>query len=55
VGGQVVAGSATIQQTGPIRVDVVQGSPNAIIDWRGFSISKGEQTHFQQPSASSTG
>ncbi len=50
--GQVVGGSASIQQSGPGRVDVIQGSQNAIIDWRSFSISSGEHAHFQQPSVS---
>jgi filamentous hemagglutinin family protein len=50
-GGQVVAGSATITQTSPNRVDVVQSSGKAIVDWRSFSIGAGERTHFQQPSS----
>ena len=52
-GGRVVAGSATITQTTPIRLDVVQSSGKAIVDWRSFSIGAGEQTHFQQPSSAS--
>ena len=53
VGGRVVAGSATISQTSPGRLDIVQGSNKAIIDWKGFSIKSGEHTNFQQPSVSS--
>jgi filamentous hemagglutinin family protein len=49
-GGQVVAGTASVQQTSPTRLDVVQSSDKAIIDWRGFSIGKDEHTNFQQPS-----
>jgi len=52
-GGRVVAGSATIQQTTAGRLDVLQNSHKAIIDWRGFSIQNGEHTHFQQPNTSS--
>ena len=52
-GGRVVAGSATITQTTPNRLDVVQSSGKAIVDWRSFSIGAGEQTHFQQPSSAS--
>ncbi|MGR8930969.1 MAG: beta strand repeat-containing protein, partial [Gammaproteobacteria bacterium] len=51
-GGQVVAGQADITQTAPGRLDVIQNTDKAIIDWKGFSISSGEQTHFQQPSSS---
>lgn len=51
-GGQVVAGSAAIVQSSPSRLDVVQRTDRAIIDWRGFSIDPGEHTHFQQPDAS---
>ncbi len=52
-GGQVVAGSATITQTTPSRLDVVQSSGKAIVDWRSFSIGAGEHAHFQQPSSAS--
>lgn len=48
-GGQVSAGSATITQTSPSRVDVRQTSDRAVIDWRSFSIAPGELTNFQQP------
>lgn len=51
-GGQVVAGSASIVQPSPSRLDVIQGSTKVIIDWREFSIDPAEHTHFQQPSAS---
>ena len=50
--GQVVAGGATINRTTPSRLDVIQKTNKAIIDWRSFSIDPGEQTNFQQPSAS---
>ena len=51
-GGQVVAGSATINRTTPSRIDVIQQTGKAIIDWRSFNIDSGEHTNFQQPSAS---
>ncbi|MBF0460767.1 MAG: filamentous hemagglutinin N-terminal domain-containing protein [Magnetococcales bacterium] len=52
LGGTVAAGSATVVQTSPTRVDVVQQSNQAILNWQSFSIGKGEQTNFQQPSSS---
>ncbi len=51
-GGNVAAGSVTIQQTTPSRLDVLQQSDKAIIDWQGFDIDIGEHTNFQQPSSS---
>lgn len=52
-GAQVVAGSATIEQTDPKRVDIQQHTDKAIINWQGFSIQQDEHTNFQQPSPSS--
>lgn len=52
-GGTVTAGSASIQSATPQRLDIVQKSDKAIINWKGFSIDKGEQTNFNQPSKSS--
>lgn len=51
-GGNVAVGSATIQQTSPSRLDVLQQSDKAVIDWQGFNIDVGEHTNFQQPSSS---
>lgn len=51
-GGQVVAGSAVITETGP-QVDIHQSSQRAIIDWRSFDIAPNETTRFHQPNASS--
>jgi filamentous hemagglutinin family protein len=51
-GGQVTAGQASISQSGS-RMDIVQGTARAAIDWRGFSIGAGNVVHFQQPSSSS--
>jgi filamentous hemagglutinin family protein len=52
-GGQVVAGSASIVQTSPARLDILQSSDRAAIDWRSFNIAPSEQTNFRQPAASS--
>ena len=38
VGGQVVAGTATIAQETPSKVAINQTSGKAIVDWRSFSI-----------------
>ena len=51
-GGVVKAGSATITPNGN-RLDVIQSSQRAVIDWRSFSIGAGGQVNFQQPSAAS--
>ncbi len=47
-GGQVRAGSATIQQT-PGTTTVQQLTDRAIIDWRRFSIDRNELVRFVQP------
>ncbi|MCY3670023.1 MAG: filamentous hemagglutinin N-terminal domain-containing protein [Alphaproteobacteria bacterium] len=52
-GGRVVSGKADIVQTSPKRLDIVQGSDKAVIDWRSFSIDIDEHTDFRQPSSSS--
>lgn len=51
LGAQVVSGSATLNQSGSTLT--VTNSPNAIINWQGFSIGQGETTHFIQQNASS--
>lgn len=51
LGGQVVAGSATIARPDPASVAVTQTSPKAVINWNSFSIGAGEQTTFVQPNA----
>jgi filamentous hemagglutinin family protein len=52
-GGQVSAGSASINQTSPTQLDIVQSTDRGAINWQSFSIAPNEQTNFQQPSASS--
>ena len=49
VGGKVVAGSAQIVNKAPGKLEIIQKSNKAIIDWRGFSIGRGEHTRFRQP------
>jgi filamentous hemagglutinin family protein len=52
-GGVVGAGTATIQNTSPNQLDIVQSTNRAVIDWQSFDIAVGERTNFLQPSASS--
>src|ERR1700730_2375108 len=52
-GGQVAVGTAVITQTSPSRLDIVQSTDRAAIDWQSFSIAPGEHTNFQQPAPSS--
>ncbi|MBC7453648.1 MAG: filamentous hemagglutinin N-terminal domain-containing protein [Massilia sp.] len=51
-GGQVVAGSATLQAPTGGSTLVTQSSQNAIINWQSFSIGAGETVRFVQPGAS---
>lgn len=50
-GGQVVAGSATIQQAGNTTT-INQSTNRAAIDWTSFSVGKAESVRFNQPSTS---
>jgi len=50
-GGQVVAGSATVQGQGTAVVTVNQSSQKTILNWDSFSIKEGELTKFLQPNA----
>ena len=52
-GGQVVAGDARIVQARPDRLDVVQRTGRAAINWRSFDIGRLEHVNFQQPSRQS--
>jgi filamentous hemagglutinin family protein len=52
-GGQVAVGTAVITQTSPSRLDIVQSTDRAAIDWQSFSIAPNEHTNFQQPAPSS--
>lgn len=51
-GGEVKAGSATIEQTGTT-TQILQSSERAVIDWRSFGVLAGESVLFNQPSRSS--
>jgi filamentous hemagglutinin family protein len=50
VGGKVVAGTASVVQTSPHRLDIVQKTDRAIVNWQSFSIGAGEHVNFNQPS-----
>ena len=51
-GGEVVSGSGTIVHTSSTRMDIEQGSERLGLEWRDFSIGKGELVNFDQPSRS---
>ncbi len=51
-GGNVVAGSATIDQAGKT-LTINQSSNKAVINWQSFNIAADEITQFNQPSSSS--
>ncbi|HZW25654.1 MAG TPA: filamentous hemagglutinin N-terminal domain-containing protein, partial [Gallionella sp.] len=51
IGAQVVSGTANINQAG--NTLTVTNSPNAILNWQGFSIAPGEVTRFIQQNANS--
>jgi filamentous hemagglutinin family protein len=53
LGGQVTAGTATMQGQGTNQVTVNQTSQNAIVNWNTFNIGSGETTHINMPNASS--
>jgi filamentous hemagglutinin family protein len=50
-GGNVIAGSATIDRVSARRLDIRQTTNKAVIDWRSFSIAADEHTNFDQASA----
>jgi filamentous hemagglutinin family protein len=52
-GGQVVAGSATINGQGSDRVRIDQASDRVVINWDSFSIGAGQGVDFRQPGARS--
>ncbi|MDP1579858.1 MAG: filamentous hemagglutinin N-terminal domain-containing protein, partial [Candidatus Didemnitutus sp.] len=51
VGGQVVAGTGSITQTGST-TNITQTSPNLSLNWTTFNIAPSETVNFLQPSAS---
>ncbi|SAI65362.1 Heme:hemopexin utilization protein A [Bordetella ansorpii] len=52
-GGNVVAGSATINDRGNGTVDINQSTGKAIINWKDFSIGANETVNFRQPGSKS--
>ena len=52
-GAKVRGGDVRIVERGTGRLDIVQKSDKAIIDWRSFSIDRNEHTHFDQPGRNS--
>ena len=52
VGGQTVAGQATIQQSGATTT-ITQTSQKAIINWQSFDIAADQTVKFDQPGSSS--
>ena len=53
VGGTVVGGVVTIDQSNPSYTEIRQSTDKGIINWQTFDIDKGQRTHFQQPSSTS--
>ena len=53
LGGQVTAGSATIQGQGTSNTVVNQASPSAIINWNTFNLGTSDALRFLQPGTSS--
>jgi filamentous hemagglutinin family protein len=51
-GGQVVAGQATVSQSGAV-MNVNQTTNRAAVDWQTFNVGSAAQVNFIQPSASS--
>ena len=52
-GGTVMAGSASILQSGAASTTIVQQSKNAVINWQNFSVGAGAGVTFQQPDSAS--
>jgi filamentous hemagglutinin family protein len=51
--GTVSTGQAEIQQPNAERLNIVQTSERAVINWNSFNIGSSEWVNFQQPSATS--
>jgi filamentous hemagglutinin family protein len=52
-GGEIEAGQVAITQTTPSRMDIIQGTNSAVVNWNSFSIGAEGHVHFQQPTAQS--
>jgi len=53
-GGVLRDGQASVVRTSASRIDVLQTSDRAVLDWQSFSIGAGGRVNIQQPSASSS-
>ena len=53
VGEQVIHGQVTVERPSSNSLQVLQSSPQAIVEWEGFSVGANESTTFIQPSSSS--
>ena len=51
--GQVIAGSASIVATSPTRLDILQSTDRAVINWDSFNIAAGNRVNIAQPGAGS--
>ena len=52
VGGQVVAGSASIQKPTENQMNIHQNSAHAVLNWNSFDIGQGHTVQFYQPDSS---
>ncbi len=48
-GGQLVTGSAAIAQTSPSKLNIIQSSDRATLNWQSFSIGQGNSVNVEQP------
>ncbi len=51
IGGQVISGSGSIEQSGSTTT-IHQSSPNLSVNWQGFNVAPSETVNFAQPSTS---
>ncbi|MCZ5620954.1 filamentous hemagglutinin N-terminal domain-containing protein [Escherichia coli] len=51
-GGQIVAGSGSIQTPSGNQMNIIQNSQNMVTNWNSFDIGKGNTVQFYQPNSS---
>ncbi|WP_247188427.1 beta strand repeat-containing protein, partial [Escherichia coli] len=51
-GGQIVAGSGSIQTPSGNQMNIIQNSQNMVANWNSFDIGKGNTVQFYQPDSS---
>ncbi|HCK2126736.1 TPA: filamentous hemagglutinin N-terminal domain-containing protein, partial [Escherichia coli] len=51
-GGQIVAGSGSIQTPSGNQMNIIQNSQNMVANWNSFDIGKGNTVQFYQPNSS---